>query len=142
MNCWTYQNSPISSIFPISREVSRKLYASFSIFNNVFRRINNAAVFVKNLNFTDLGPLIILVSAFNSSKFGEINLVPKNAVGTAAGFVGLCGYAFGSAVLANILMGFVAEHAGWNATFILLSAASVIALVLCTLTLPSENTNR
>ena len=71
-----------------------------------------------------------------------LNLVPKNAVGTAAGFVGLCGYAFGSAVLANILMGFVAEHAGWNATFILLSAASVIALVLCTLTLPSENTNR
>ena len=71
-----------------------------------------------------------------------LNLVPKNAVGTAAGFVGLCGYAFGSAVLANILMGFVAEHAGWNTTFILLSVASVIALILCALTLPSETTNR
>ena len=68
-----------------------------------------------------------------------LNLVPKNAVGTAAGFVGLSGYAFGSAVLANILMGFVAEHAGWNTTFILLSAASVIAMLLCALTLPSEN---
>lgn len=67
-----------------------------------------------------------------------LNLVPKNAVGTAAGFVGLSGYAFGSAVLANILMGFVAEHAGWNMTFILLSAASVIAMLLCALTLRSE----
>ena len=67
-----------------------------------------------------------------------LNLVPKNAVGTAAGFVGLSGYAFGSAVLANILMGFVAEHAGWNTTFILLSAASVIAMLLCALTIPSE----
>ena len=67
-----------------------------------------------------------------------LSLVPKNAVGTAAGFVGLSGYAFGSAVLANILMGFVAEHAGWNMTFILLSAASVIAMLLCGLTLRSE----
>ena len=67
-----------------------------------------------------------------------LNLVPKNAVGTAAGFVGLSGYAFGSAVLANILMGFVAENAGWNTTFILLSAASVIAMLLCALTLRSE----
>ena len=67
-----------------------------------------------------------------------LNLVPKNAVGTAAGFVGLSGYAFGSAVLANILMGFVAEHAGWNMTFVFLSAASVIAMLLCIMTLPSE----
>jgi len=67
-----------------------------------------------------------------------LNLVPKNAVGTAAGFVGLSGYAFGSAVLANILMGFVAEHAGWNMTFVLLSAASVIAMLLCAMTLSSE----
>jgi OPA family glycerol-3-phosphate transporter-like MFS transporter len=67
-----------------------------------------------------------------------LNLVPKNAVGTAAGFVGLSGYAFGSAVLANILMGFVAEHAGWNMTFVFLSAASVIAMLLCAMTLPSE----
>ena len=67
-----------------------------------------------------------------------LNLVPKNAVGTAAGFVGLSGYAFGSAVLANILMGFVAEHAGWNTTFILLSAASLMAMLLCAVTLKSE----
>ena len=67
-----------------------------------------------------------------------LNLVPKNAVGTAAGFVGLSGYAFGSAVLANILMGFVAEHAGWNMTFVLLSAASLVAMLLCAMTLPSE----
>ena len=68
-----------------------------------------------------------------------LNLVPKNAVGTTAGFVGLSGYAFGSAVLANILMGFVAENAGWDVTFLLLCGASVVAMLLCIFTLPSEN---
>jgi OPA family glycerol-3-phosphate transporter-like MFS transporter len=67
-----------------------------------------------------------------------INLVPKNAVGTVAGFVGLWGYALGSAFLANILVGFVAQHAGWNATFILLAAASVVAMLLSVATLKSE----
>ncbi len=67
-----------------------------------------------------------------------LNLVPKNAVGTAAGFVGLSGYLLGSALLANILMGFVAEHAGWDITFMLLSAASVVSMLLIALTIKSE----
>ena len=48
-----------------------------------------------------------------------LNLVPKNAAGTAAGFVGLFGYLFGDAVLAKIVMGSVANDnsLGWNATF-------------------------
>jgi OPA family glycerol-3-phosphate transporter-like MFS transporter len=48
-----------------------------------------------------------------------VNLVPKNAAGTAAGFVGLFGYLIGDALLSKILIGAVASNAdyGWSGTF-------------------------
>lgn len=67
-----------------------------------------------------------------------LNLVPKNAAGTAAGFVGLFGYLFGDAVLSKLLMGGVAQHAGWEVTFIMLAVASLLAVGLCALTWKSE----
>lgn len=67
-----------------------------------------------------------------------LNLVPKNAAGTAAGFVGLFGYLFGDAVLSKLLMGSVAEHAGWHFTFMMLAVASIFAVALCSLTWGSE----
>lgn len=67
-----------------------------------------------------------------------LNLVPKNAAGTSAGFVGLFGYLFGDAILSKLVMGTVAETTGWGMTFILLSAASMLAMLLCSLTWRSE----
>lgn len=63
-----------------------------------------------------------------------VNLVPKNAVGTAAGFVGLFGYLIGDAVLSKIVMGAVAQSSGWNITFVILTVASLLAAVLCATT--------
>lgn len=67
-----------------------------------------------------------------------VNLVPKNAAGTAAGFVGLFGYLFGDAILSKLLMGTVAQNAGWHVTFMLLAFASIAAVLLCSLTWRSE----
>ena len=67
-----------------------------------------------------------------------LNLVPKNAAGTAAGFVGLFGYLFGDALLSKMLMGTVAENAGWHVTFMMLCIASILALALCATTWNSE----
>ena len=65
-----------------------------------------------------------------------LNLVPKNAAGTAAGFVGLFGYLFGDAVLAKIVMGSVANDnsLGWNATFWMFIVASLLATAFCATT--------
>ena len=68
-----------------------------------------------------------------------LNLVPKNAAGTAAGFVGLFGYLLGDAILSKLLMGTVAQTSGWGFTFVLLCAASMVAMFLCIMTLKSEN---
>lgn len=61
-----------------------------------------------------------------------INLVPKNAAGTAAGFVGLFGYLIGDALLSKILIGAVAsnKNLGWNATFYIFIFASLLAAIL------------
>lgn len=60
-----------------------------------------------------------------------VNLVPKNAAGTAAGFVGLFGYLIGDALLSKILIGAVANNAdyGWNGTFWIFIIASILAIV-------------
>ena len=51
-----------------------------------------------------------------------LDLVPKKAAGTAAGLTGLFGY-LGGALFANIAMGFVVDHFGWDGGFMVLMAA-------------------
>lgn len=67
-----------------------------------------------------------------------LNLVPKNAAGTAAGFVGLFGYLFGDAVVSKIAMGAVIQSAGWNVALMLFPVGCVLAMVLCALPWNSE----
>lgn len=67
-----------------------------------------------------------------------LDLAPKNAAGTAAGLTGFFGYFFGTFLLANWVLGAVAESFGWNATFILLLVACGLAVILMGLTLKEE----
>lgn len=67
-----------------------------------------------------------------------LDLAPKNAAGTAAGLTGFFGYFFGTAILANIVIGYVADHAGWDWTFILLFGACVLTVILMLLTYKDE----
>ena len=59
-----------------------------------------------------------------------VNLVPKNAAGTAAGFVGLFGYLIGDALLSKVLIGAVADNVdfGWEATFWIFIVACILAI--------------
>lgn len=67
-----------------------------------------------------------------------LDLAPKNVAGTAAGLTGFMGYVLGTAVLANIVIGYVAENAGWDWTFILLMGACVLSIVFMGLTYREE----
>ncbi len=67
-----------------------------------------------------------------------IAIVPKNAAGTAAGFMGLLGYLIGDAFLSKIAFGRVVESGGWNLTFLGFFAASVIASVICLMAMGKE----
>ena len=69
-----------------------------------------------------------------------IAIVPKNAAGTAAGFMGLLGYLIGDAVLSKIAFGRIVESVdnGWELTSIGFFAASVIAAVICLMAMGKE----
>ena len=67
-----------------------------------------------------------------------IAVVPKNAAGTAAGFMGLLGYLIGDAFLSKIAFGRIVESGGWNLTFVGFFIASVVAAVICFLAMGKE----
>ena len=67
-----------------------------------------------------------------------LDLAPKNAAGTAAGLTGFFGYFFGTAILANSLIGYVAENVSWDMTFVLLIGACLLSIVFMGLTSREE----
>jgi OPA family glycerol-3-phosphate transporter-like MFS transporter len=66
-----------------------------------------------------------------------LDLVPKNAAGTAAGLTGLFGY-LGGALFANIAMGFIVDEWGWDGGFAVLIAACVLTIFFIGLTFSKE----
>ena len=69
-----------------------------------------------------------------------IAIVPKNAAGTAAGFMGLLGYLIGDAILSKIAFGRIVESgaSGWEITSFGFFAASIIAALICFVAMGKE----
>ena len=68
-----------------------------------------------------------------------LDLAPKNAAGTAAGLTGFFGYFLGTFILANTVIGWVAQTFGWSWTFLLLIAACLLSMFFMGLTLKGES---
>ncbi|MEN8156802.1 MAG: glycerol-3-phosphate transporter [Bacteroidota bacterium] len=64
-----------------------------------------------------------------------LDLVSKDAAGTAAGLTGLFGYFIGTSILANIVGGHVIERYGWQGYFWLMICASIVSIGLISLTI-------
>ncbi len=70
-----------------------------------------------------------------------LELAPKKAAGTAAGFTGLFGY-LGGTISASAVVGWAAEHYGWDGGFYVMIGGSVMACVLLFLTMIQEKKHR
>lgn len=93
--------------------------------------INCALAFIGALIY---GPVMLIgVSA--------LDLVPKKAAGTAAGFTGLFGY-MGGQVLAEIAMGSIVDKLGWNGGFFMLILCSFLAIIFLSFTWRIHNTEK
>ena len=112
----------------------------------IFMALIIAVIFVYWQNITNLNIVIGCLIAIGFLIYGPVMLIgvqaldlaPKNVAGTAAGLTGFMGYVLGTAVLANIVIGYVAENAGWDWTFILLMVACVLSIVCMGLTYREE----
>jgi MFS transporter, OPA family, glycerol-3-phosphate transporter len=63
-----------------------------------------------------------------------LDLVPKKAAGTAAGFTGFFGYVFGSAI-AGTGVGWIADRFDWHGVFITMVACCILTIACCAFTL-------
>jgi OPA family glycerol-3-phosphate transporter-like MFS transporter len=79
------------------------------------------------IGFLIYGPIMIV-------GLHALDLVPKQAAGTAAGFTGFFGYVFGSAI-AGTGVGWIADHWGWNGVFVTMVACCVLTIVFSAMTL-------
>lgn len=78
------------------------------------------------IGFFIYGPVMLIGVA-------AVDLVPKKAAGTAAGFTGLFGY-LGGATIAELGIGEVVEHWSWNGGFLIIGGSALAALLLLALT--------
>ncbi len=79
------------------------------------------------IGFLIYGPIMLI-------GLQSLDLVPKKAAGTAAGFTGFFGYAFGSAV-AGSGVGWIADHFAWRGVFITMVACCLLTILFSALTL-------
>jgi MFS transporter, OPA family, glycerol-3-phosphate transporter len=115
----------------------------------LFMALTLVAVLVYRWNLT--GPLWIDYAALIAIGFliygpimiiglHALDMVPKKAAGTAAGFTGLFGYVFGSA-FAGTGVGWIADHWDWNGVFIAMIASCVLTIVFSAMTLGHRATS-
>lgn len=70
-----------------------------------------------------------------------IDIVPKKAAGTAAGFTGLFGYLFGT-TLAGALMGRSIQNYGWTVAFMILIISCILGTLFLSLTWNIHNRDK
>ncbi len=112
----------------------------------LFMALIIVAIFVYMYNLDNINIVIGCLIAIGFLIYGPVMLIgvqaldlaPKNVAGTAAGLTGFMGYVLGTAVLANIVIGYVAETSGWTATFYLLIGACVLSIAFMALTYKQE----
>jgi OPA family glycerol-3-phosphate transporter-like MFS transporter len=88
------------------------------------------------IGFLIYGPIMII-------GLHALDLVPKKAAGTAAGFTGFFGYVFGSAI-AGTGVGWIADNWGWTGVFITMVVCCVLTIACSAMTLghKAESGNR
>ncbi len=84
------------------------------------------------IGFFVYGPIMII-------GLHALDLVPKKAAGTAAGFTGFFGYVFGSAI-AGTGVGWIADHWGWEGVFATMIVCCILTMVFSAMTLGQGTT--
>ncbi|AWX14308.1 glycerol-3-phosphate transporter [Mergibacter septicus] len=91
-------------------------------------------IYMTIIGFLIYGPVMLI-------GLHALELVPKNAAGTAAGFTGLFGY-LGGSVAASAIIGWAAEKYGWDGGFYIMIGGSILACVLLLITMVEEGKHK
>ena len=123
-------------VFKGRRAITTMIYmALVAVFVVIYWK-NMDSVLLDNISLIAIGFLIygpVMLIGVQA-----LDLAPKKAAGTAAGLTGFFGYFFGTAILANIAMGSIVQHLGWDWGFIMLLAACALAFLFISFTYREE----
>lgn len=70
-----------------------------------------------------------------------LELAPKKAAGTSAGFTGLFGY-LGGTVSASLVVGWAAEYYGWDGGFYVMITGGILAVLLMLIVMLEEGKHK
>lgn len=123
-------------VFKGRRAITTMIYmALVSVFVFIYWKNTDSVILdcvsLIGIGFLIYGPVMLI-------GVHALDLAPKKAAGTAAGLTGFFGYFFGTALLANIGMGFIVDHLGWDSGFMLLLAACFLSIFFVGLTYKEE----
>lgn len=102
------------------------MFAVFVYWQNADNKLIDSIALV-SIGFLIYGPVLLI-------NVHALDVSSKNAAGATTGFTGFFGYFFGTSILANFVMGRVAQSYGWDAGFKLLIAACLTTILLMALT--------
>lgn len=109
------RRAPLCVFYMLLVSATIPLYWFVPMGNVILCNISLAAI-----GFFIYGPVVLIgISA--------VDIAPKKAAGTAAGLTGLLGYVVGT-MGASSGAGIILDHFGWRAAFIMLFAASLLAV--------------
>jgi len=111
------KRAPVSIIYMVLVLISIIVYWKNPAGNPMIDNLSLIAI-----GFLIYGPVMLI-------GVHALDLVPKTAAGTAAGFTGLFGY-LGGAVFANMAMGAIVDNFGWDGSFYTLILACIMSIVL------------
>ena len=91
-------------------------------------------ILMTTIGFLIYGPVMLI-------GLHALELAPKKAAGTAAGFTGLFGY-LGGTVAASAIIGWAADRFGWDGGFRVMVTGGVIAIILLVITTIEEGKHK
>ena len=91
-------------------------------------------ILMTTVGFLIYGPVMLI-------GLHALELAPKKAAGTAAGFTGLFGY-LGGTVAASAVIGWAADRFGWDGGFRVMVTGGVIAIILLLITTIEEGKHK
>jgi glycerol-3-phosphate transporter len=107
-------------------------YANIPWYKNPYQLTD--FILMTTIGFLIYGPVMLI-------GLHALELAPKKAAGTAAGFTGLFGY-LGGTVAASAIIGWAADRFGWDGGFRVMVTGGVIAIILLVITTIEEGKHK
>lgn len=117
---------------PATPEAELAQYAGHAWYENPYQLMD--FILMTTIGFLIYGPVMLI-------GLHALELAPKKAAGTAAGFTGLFGY-LGGTVSASAVVGWAAEYYGWDGGFYVMIAGGVLAVLLMLIVMLEEGKHK